>query len=103
MSDYIPNPPDPSRDPRNDDRYYEASSGKGLTLIVGVLVALALVAGLMFFSSKPYNSVEQAQLPPKESTVNPTNQSRTPAIPPIAPATPTPANPAPAMPANPQR
>ena len=33
MSDYIPNP-DPRRDPRNYDAYYEPSGSKGLTLVV---------------------------------------------------------------------
>ena len=34
MSDYIPNPPNPERDPRNYDRYYEDNSGRGVTLVV---------------------------------------------------------------------
>jgi len=46
MSDYNPNPRDPSRDPRNYDAYYEPSGGKGLTLVVGILVAIALVSQL---------------------------------------------------------
>ncbi len=53
MSDYIPNPPNPERDPRNYERYYEDQSGKGLTLVVGILVAIALAAGLMFFAGTP--------------------------------------------------
>ena len=53
MSDYIPNPPNPERDPRNYDRYYEDNSGKGVTLVVGILVAIALAAGLMFFAGSP--------------------------------------------------
>jgi len=61
MSDYIPNPPDPrldprNRDPRNYDAYYEPSGGRGLTLVVGILVAIALVAGLMFFHHRPARS-----------------------------------------------
>ena len=52
MSDYIPNPPNPERDPRNYDRYYEDNSGKGVTLVVGILVAIALAAGLMFFAAQ---------------------------------------------------
>ena len=46
MSDYIPNPPNPERDPRNYDRYYEDNSGKGVTLVVGILVAIARKFGL---------------------------------------------------------
>jgi hypothetical protein len=97
MTDYIPNPPNPHRDPRNyDDRYYEPASGtKGLTLLVGILVAIALVAGLMFFTGPRDRSTDVAQQP----TLNaPVDQSRTPAIParPVEPAPPaaTPATPA---------
>jgi type IV secretory pathway VirB10-like protein len=100
MSDYIPNPPDPSRDPRNNrnyDAYYEPSGGKGLTLVVGILVAIALVAGLMFFAG-PRDRTDQAQLPAQERTMTPpADQTRLPPIPP-RPATPPAANPAPANP-----
>jgi hypothetical protein len=92
MSDYIPNPPNPSRDPRNYDQYYEPSGGKGLTLVVGILVAIALVAGLMFFTG-PRERTDQAQLPAQERTMTPpADQTRLPAIPPR-----------PAQPANPQQ
>jgi len=99
MSDYIPNPPDPNRDPRNYDAYYEPSGGKGLTLVVGILVAIALVAGLMFFTGNR-NHNEQAQLPDRPVTAPaPADQSRIPAIPPrpAQPAAPS-ANPAPGTP-----
>ena len=99
MSDYIPNPPNPSRDPRNYDQYYEPSGGKGLTLVVGILVAIALVAGLMFFAG-PRDRTDQAQLPAQERTMTPpapADQARLPAIPP-RPAAPPAANPAPANP-----
>jgi hypothetical protein len=92
MSDYIPNPPNPERDPRNYDRYYEDNSGKGVTLVVGILVAIALAAGLMFFAGSPNERTEQAQLPAQERTTTPANP---------APATP-PAT-TPARPANPQQ
>ena len=92
MSDYIPNPPNPERDPRNYDRYYEDNSGKGVTLVVGILVAIALAAGLMFFAGSPIERTEQAQLPAQERTTTPANP---------APATP-PAT-TPARPANPQQ
>jgi type IV secretory pathway VirB10-like protein len=102
MSDYIPNPPDPSRDPRNNrnyDAYYEPSGGKGLTLVVGILVAIALVAGLMFFTGPRGDRTDQAQLPAQERTTppSPSDQMRLPAIPP-RPAQPPAANPAPANP-----
>jgi hypothetical protein len=100
MSDYIPNPPDPNRDPRNYDAYYEPSGSKGLTLMVGILVAIALVAGLMFFAGSPRDRTEQAQLPDRPVTAPaPADQTRIPAIPPrpAQPAMPS-ANPAPATP-----
>jgi hypothetical protein len=91
MSDYIPNPPDPRPDPhnrysRNYDSYYEPSGGRGLTLVVGVLVAIALVAGLMFFTTGPRDRNDQAQLPVQDRTMTapataPTDQTRMPAIP----------------------
>jgi len=93
MSDYIPNPPNPERDPRNHDRYYEDNSGKGVTLVVGILVAIALAAGLMFFAGSPNERTNQAELPLQERTMTP------PANP--APATPPAATPA--RPANPQQ
>ncbi len=83
MSDYIPNP-DPSRDPRNNrnyDAYYEPSGGKGLGLVVGILVAIALVAGLMFFTG-PRERTDQAQLPAQERTMPaPADQTRLPGDP----------------------
>ncbi len=97
MSDYIPNPPDPRRDARNYDAYYEPSGSKGLTLVVGILVAIALVAGLMFFTG-PRDRTDQAQLPAQERALTPpADQTRIPAIPP-RPAQPPAANPAPATP-----
>ena len=100
MSDYIPNPPDPRRDRVNYDAYYEPSGSKGLTLVVGILVAIALVAGLMFFVGGPRDHNDQAQLPERTVTAPaPADQTRIPAIPPrpaqpAAPsATPAPANP----------
>lgn len=86
MSDYIPNPPNPERDPRNYDRYYEDNSGKGVTLVVGILVAIALAAGLMFFAGSPSERTDQAQLPAQERTMTPP-ANPAPATPPARPAT----------------
>ena len=71
MSDYIPNPPNPERDPRNYDRYYEDNSGKGVTLVVGIRWRSRLAAGLMFFAGSPSERTDQAQLPAQERTMNP--------------------------------
>jgi hypothetical protein len=84
---------DPRRDPRNYDAYYEPSGSKGLTLVVGILVAIALVAGLMFFAGSPRDRTDQAQLPVQDRPLTaPVDQTRVPAIPPrpaqpAAPAT----------------
>jgi hypothetical protein len=96
VSDYIPNPPDPNRDPQNYDRYYEPAGSRGLTLVVGILVAIALVAGLMFFTGPPRDRNEQAQLPDRTTTTPAPDATRSPALPPMAPAKP--ANPAPGNP-----
>ena len=94
MSDYIPNPPNPGRDPRDYDRLYDApSSGRGVALIVGILVAIALVAGLMLYSNSTRHRTDLAQQPAPDRTLSlPADQPRTPAIPPAVPA-PAPANP----------
>ena len=92
MSDYNPYRP-PERDPRNYDQYYEPAGGKGLTLVVGVLVALALVAGLMFFSGRHREETDIAQQPAQQQDRTlglPSDQSRTPALPPATPAPPAP-------------
>ena len=93
MSDYIPNPPNPN-DPHKYDRYYEDNSGKGVTLVVGILVAIALVAGLMFFAGTPSDRNDQAQAPAQERALNgPAQTPVAPAIPPARPAAPAPTNP----------
>jgi hypothetical protein len=82
MSDQPPNlPPDPER-VRNTYRLYMDSdnTGRGLTLIVGILVAIALAAGLLFFAGPTGGRVEQAEVPRTQA----------------APGTPSPATPAPA-------
>jgi len=91
MSDYIPNPPNPNRDPHYYENY-EQSGGKGLTLVVGILVAIALAAGVMFFTGGSRDRNDMAQQPAQmDRTLNtPADQPRTPAIParPVEPATP---------------
>ena len=92
MSDHNPNlPPHHERDPNTYQRYMDQDrGGRGLTLIAGILVAIALAAGVMFFAAPKGDRVEQAQLPPRTSTNLP-------------PATPAPAPATPAVPAPPSR
>lgn len=70
MSHCNPNlPPDPGRDPNNYQRYMDTDrSGRGLTLVAGILVAIALAAGVMFLASPSNDRVEQAQ-PPDRTTI----------------------------------
>lgn len=76
MTDYIPNPPNPEREPRNYDRYYEVDSGRGVTLVVGILVAIALAAGLMFFAGTPNDRNDQAQAVPAQERTLPAQADR---------------------------
>jgi hypothetical protein len=94
VSDYIPNPPNPQRDPRNDEGYYDKTGeGRGLGLVVGILVAIALVAGLLFFAAPRGERTELAQQPAGvERTTPAPDQPRPPALPPARPAD-TPATP----------
>ncbi|MFO1160033.1 MAG: hypothetical protein U1E60_14420 [Reyranellaceae bacterium] len=96
MSDYIPNPPDPERDPRAYERYYNnaGDGGRGLGLVVGILVAIALVAGLLFFAAPRGERTDVAQQPGVERSTSAPEQPRSPALPPARPAAPgTPATP----------
>lgn len=83
MSDYIPNPPNPDRDTRDPVRFYEEKeSGKGMTLVVGILVAIAVAAGVMFFAGTPNDGRNnQAQLPAQERTMTPLVEQTPPALP----------------------
>ena len=91
MSDYIPNPPN---DPRNYDKYGNTrfepvdDSGRGPYILLGILVAIGLIGGLLYFNSPP-KGTEQAQLPPATTMEKPMNAPATaPALPPAKPAAP---------------
>lgn len=90
MSDYIPKDP---LDPRSTDRYGNTrfepvdEGGKGPYILLGLLVAIGLIGGLLYFNGSPKDeSVAQAP------ATRPAIERTVPA--PAAPAT-TPAMPAP--------
>ena len=98
MSDYIPKDPmGPNTDRYGYDRYgntrFEPAddSGKGPYILLGLLVAIGLIGGLLYFNGSPKNGENVAQAP-----ANPPAISRT-VTPPAAPAT-TPAAPSPSAP-----
>ena len=111
MSDYIPKDPlgpnsGPNSGRTNDrsgyDRYgntqFEPAddAGKGPYVLLGLLVAIGLIGGLLYFNGSPKNGENVAQAPSTPAI------SRT-VTPPAAPATPTPAAPSatPSMPSTP--
>ncbi len=102
MSDYIPKDPltpNPN-DPRGYDRYGNArfepavdDTGKGPYILLGLLVAIGLIGGMLYFNGSPKTGADVAQAPkPAIERTVPT---------PAAPGAPslTPTNPAPAAPA----
>ncbi|CAN5260231.1 hypothetical protein BH10PSE6_BH10PSE6_42430 [soil metagenome] len=110
MSDYIPKDPltpNPN-DPRGYDRYgnakfepvMEDSAGKGPYILLGLLVAIGLIGGLLYFNGSPTTSTDVAQArnpAPIERTAPPIERTSPPVAAPGAPSL-TPANPAPATP-----
>ena len=69
MSDYIPKDPLGPNDPRGYDRYgntrFEPAddTGKGPYILLGLLVAIGLIGGLLYFNGSPRNGEEMAQAP----------------------------------------
>jgi hypothetical protein len=105
MSDYIPKDPlNPNpNDPRNFDRYgnsrfepeMDDGSGKGPYILLGLLVAIGLIGGMLYFNGSPKNGADVAQAPARpaiERTV-PTPAPATPGAATMTPATPSPAAP----------
>lgn len=89
MSDYSPDP----RTPESRDREIPTlnqSTGRGVSLVLAAVVALAVVAGILFFTSAGIDHNQVAQQPTL-------TDAPPPAAPTPAPALPTPA-PAPAQP-----
>jgi len=115
MSDYIPKDPlgpNSANDRYGYDRYgntrFEPAddAGKGPYILLGLLVAIGLIGGLLYFNGSPKNGENVAQAPSRPAIERTTPMPATPAIPatpaapsatPAAPATPAPsATPTPA-------
>ena len=68
MSDYIPKDPLGPNDPRGYDRYgnsrFEAAddTGKGPYILLGLLVAIGLIGGLLYFNGSPKDGDQVAQI-----------------------------------------
>ena len=99
MSDYIPKDPlGPNNDRYGYDRYgntrFEPAddSGKGPYILLGLLVAIGLIGGLLYFNGAPNNGENVAQAPGNPPAISRTTPT------PAVPATPTPATPTPSAP-----
>lgn len=106
MSDYMPKDPMGPNDPRGYDRYGNTrfepmdDTGKGPYILLGLLVAIGLIGGLLYFNGSPKNGDNVAQAPPARPGVERTVPA--PGAGPGAATTPsTPSTPAPATPAAP--
>jgi hypothetical protein len=115
MSDYIPKDPltpNPNDRPGYDqygnvrfDPAVEDGSGKGPYILLGLLVAIGLIGGMLYFNGGPNNSTEVAQAPrPAIERTVPTPAPAAPGAPALTPTNPAPAAPAdtPSAPATPQ-
>ena len=98
MSDYIPKDPLGPNDPRGYDRYGNTrfepmdDAGKGPYVLLGLLVAIGLIGGLLYFNGAPKNdNVAQAPARPAIERTMPTPAPATPAKPAAPPDTATPA------------
>jgi hypothetical protein len=104
MSDYIPKDPlGPNNDRYGYDRYgntrFEPAddTGKGPYILLGLLVAIGLIGGLLYFNGSPKNGENVAQAPNRPAIERTAPMPASPAL----PATPAPAPAAPAAPATP--
>src|SRR5262249_52815094 len=80
MSDYIPNPMNDPNDPRRYDKYGNSrfepvdEAGRGPYILLGILVAIGLIGGLLYFNNPPKDQSVA------EATATPTTMER-PAMP----------------------
>ena len=95
MSDYIPKDPLGPNDPRGYDRYGNTrfepvdDTGKGPYILLGLLVAIGLIGGLLYFNGSPKNGDQVAQAPMNRPAIErtvPANPTPMPAAPATTPA-----------------
>jgi hypothetical protein len=105
MSDYIPKDPlGPNTDRYGYDRYgntrFEPAddAGKGPYILLGLLVAIGLIGGLLYFNGAPKNGESVAQAPTRPAIERTMPTPATP-VTPAPSAMPSPATPAPTPPA----
>ncbi len=101
MSDYSPNPND--YDKYGNTRYDPPEpGGRGPYVLLGILVAIGLVGGLLYFNGTPRDNADvaraPAERPPVTDTMRPGAPADTPTVPapgaaPIDRTTPSPATP----------
>jgi hypothetical protein len=96
MSDYIPRDPLGPNDPRGYDRYGNTrfepvdDTGKGPYILLGLLVAIGLIGGLLYFNGSPKNGENIAQAPARPA-IERTMPTPAPAMPATDPGKPAPA------------
>lgn len=92
MSDYNPGPGGPYDKYGNTNYEPVDPGGRGPYILLGILVAIGLIGGLLYFNGTPRsNRTNEAQAPAQHQMATPTP----------APATPAPATPAPSSTATP--
>src|SRR5215813_7886572 len=90
MSDYNPGPGGPYDKYGNSNFEPGDPGGRGPYILLGILVAIGLIGGLLYFNGTPKDRTNQAQAPAAVERTMPT------------PATPAPATPSPTTPALPK-
>jgi hypothetical protein len=90
MSDYNPGPGGPYDKYGNSNFEPGDPGGRGPYILLGILVAIGLIGGLLYFNGTPKDRTNQAQAPAAVERTMPT------------PATPAPVTPSPTTPALPK-
>src|SRR5215813_4968798 len=95
MSDYNPGPGGPYDKYGNSNFEPGDPGGRGPYILLGLLVAIGLIGGLLYFNGSPKNGENVAQAPSTPPSISRTT------TPPATPATPSPSAATPSTPAAP--